>query len=151
MTTVRELDPGMTILAVPALLELRPAWADADTLVRRIDEVQRPQGYRIVASFEVGEEDAAAVAGFRVVENLAWSRTLYVDDLVTRSHMRSHGHADRLFTWLEAEAQRQSCDEFHLDSGVGPHRQPAHRFYFAHGMRIASFHFSKPAPTPAPH
>ena len=47
MTTVRELDPGMTILAVPALLELRPAWADADTLVRRIDEVQRPQGYRL--------------------------------------------------------------------------------------------------------
>src|SRR5690349_2310228 len=151
MTTVRELDPGMTILAVPALLELRPAWADADTLVRRIDEVQRPQGYRLVASFEVGEEDAAAVAGFRFLENLAWSRTLYVDDLVTRSHLRSHGHADRLFAWLEDEAQRQGCDEFHLDSGVGPHRQPAHRFYFAHGMRIASFHFSKPAPAQAPH
>src|SRR4051794_17273318 len=149
--TVREIDPGMTILAVPALLELRPAWADADTLVRRIDEVQRPQGYRLVASFEVGEEDAAAVAGFRVVENLAWGRSLYVDDLVTRSHLRTRGHADHLFAWLDAEAQRLGCDEFHLDSGVGPHRQAAHRFYFAHGMRIASFQFSKQAPTQAPH
>ena len=148
---VRELVPGDTALAAPALLELRPAWADADTLVRRINEVQRPQGYRLAASFEDGEADAAAVAGFRIVENLAWSRTLYVDDLVTRSGLRSRGHADRVFAWLDGEAARLACDEFHLDSGVGPHRQPAHRFYFAHGMRIASFQFSKQAPTQAPH
>src|SRR3954451_19790122 len=148
---VRELGPDETALAVPALLELRPAWADADTLVRRINEVQRPQGYRLAASFEDGEEDAAAVAGFRVVENLAWSRTLYVDDLVTRIGLRGRGHTDRLFTWLDEEAARLSCDEFLLDSGVGTHRQQAHRFYFAHGMRIAAFHFSRPAPPQAPH
>jgi GNAT superfamily N-acetyltransferase len=148
---VRELGPGETALAAAALLELRPAWADADTLVRRIDEFQRPQGYRLIASFEDGDDDAAGVAGFRVIENLAWSRTLYVDDLVTRAGHRGSGHADRLFAWLDDEAQRLACDEFHLDSGVGPHRQPAHRFYFAHGMRIAAFHFSRPAPPQAPH
>src|SRR3954452_19707904 len=148
---VRELAAGETPLAAAALLELRPAWADPVTLVARIDEVQRPQGYRLVASFEDGEEDAAAVAGFRIIENLAWSRTLYIDDLVTRIGHRARGHADRIFAWLDEEAARHSCDEFHLDSGVGTHRQPAHRFYFAHGMRIASFHFSKPAPTQAPH
>jgi GNAT superfamily N-acetyltransferase len=148
---VRELGPGDTALAAPALLELRPAWADADTLVRRIDEVERAQGYRLVASFEEGDADAVAVAGFRLIENLAWGRTLYVDDLVTLSGHRTRGHADALFGWLEAEAQRLACDEFHLDSGVGPHRQAAHRFYFAHGMRIASFQFSKQAPTQAPH
>ena len=151
MSDVRELLEGETALAAPALLELRPAWADVDTLVRRIDEVQRPQGYRLVAAFEDESDNAVAVAGFRVIENLAWSRTLYVDDLVTRAGHRQHGHADQLFAWLEAEAHRVGCDEFHLDSGVGPHRQPAHRFYFAHGMRIASFHFSKPAPSQAPH
>jgi GNAT superfamily N-acetyltransferase len=151
MDDVRELGPGDTALAVTAMLELRPAWADADTLVHRIDEVQRPQGYRLVASFEDGEDEAAAVAGFRVIENLAWSRTLYVDDLVTRAAHRTRGHADRLFAWLDAEAQRLACDELHLDSGVGPHRQPAHRFYFAHGMRISAFHFARPAPPQAPH
>ena len=151
MSDVRELGPGETALAAAALLELRPMWADAETLVHRIDAVQRPQGYRLVGAFDEGIEDAVAVAGFRVIENLAWSRTLYVDDLVTRAGHRSRGHADRLFAWLDEEASRQACDEFHLDSGVGRHRQQAHRFYFAHGMRIASFHFSRPAPPPAPH
>jgi hypothetical protein len=149
--SVRELGPDETGLAAAALLELRPAWADPVTLVARIDEVQRPQGYRLVASFNDGEEDAAGVAGFRIIENLAWSRTLYVDDLVTRIGHRGRGHADQLFAWLDQEAARMTCDEFHLDSGVGTHRQPAHRFYFAHGMRIASFHFSRPAPPQAPH
>ena len=148
---VRELGPGETALAAPALLELRPMWADAETLVQRIDEVQRPQGYRLVAAFEPDADNAVAVAGFRVVENLAWSRTLYVDDLVTRDGHRRRGRADELFVWLDDEARRLGCDELHLDSGVGPHRQPAHRFYFAHGMRIASFHFSRPAPSQAPH
>jgi len=148
---VRELQKGETGLAAAALLELRPAWADPATLVQHIDEIQRPQGYRVCAAFEEGQADAVSVAGFRVIENLAWGRTIYVDDLVTRTGHRSQGSADAVFRWVEAEAQRLGCDELHLDSGVGPHRQPAHRFYFAHGMRIASFHFSKPAPPTAPH
>jgi hypothetical protein len=45
--------------------------------------------------------------------------------------------------WLEAEARRTGCDELHLDSGVGPEREAAHRLYFRHGMRIASHHFSR--------
>src|SRR3954454_21620891 len=147
---VRELGPGETALAAPAMLELRPAWADADTLVRRIDEAQRPEGYRLVAAFEDGDGEAVAVAGFRLIENLAWGRTLYVDDLVTRHGRRSRGHADALFAWLEAERHGLGCDEFHLDSGLVTHRQAAPRFYFAHGMRIAAFQFSKQAPTQAP-
>src|SRR3954467_7776559 len=106
MPDVRELGPDETALAVPALLELRPAWADADTLARRIDEVQRPQGYRLAASFDEGEDDAAAVAAFRVVQKLAVDTTLYVDDLVARAGHRMRGHADRLFSWLDAEARR---------------------------------------------
>jgi hypothetical protein len=42
---------------------------------------------------------------------------------------------------LRAEARRLQCDELHLDSGVGPERQDAHRLYFNAGMRIASYHF----------
>jgi predicted GNAT superfamily acetyltransferase len=72
---------------------------------------------------------------------LAWGRYLYVDDLVTAADRRGHGHADRLFEWLSAEAARQECDQFHLDSGVGPERADAHRFYFRHGMRITAYHF----------
>jgi GNAT superfamily N-acetyltransferase len=141
--TVRELGPGETALAARALLELRPALRSAEALVRQVDERQRPAGYRLAGAFEDGEEEAAAVAGFRVNEFLAWGRHLYVDDLVTAAAHRGRGHADRLFAWLEAEARRTGCAQLHLDSGLGEDRRDAHRFYFRHGLRIASFHFSR--------
>ena len=100
MPEVRELPPGETALAARALLELRPHRAPAEDLVARIDAVQRPQGYRLLGSFDRGDADAAAAAGFRVVEMLAWGRALYVDDLVTLPDRRGRGHADALFAWL---------------------------------------------------
>jgi GNAT superfamily N-acetyltransferase len=143
MPDVRELVLGETALAAKALLELRPAIGSAEALVVRIDQVQRAEGYRLVASFAPGEEDAAAVAGFRAGHMLAFGRHLYVDDLVTRPEHRGSGHADALFAWLAAEAERLGCAMLRLDSGVGPERADAHRFYFRHGMRIASYSFSR--------
>jgi GNAT superfamily N-acetyltransferase len=142
--SVRELPAGETARAARALLELRPALGSAEALVRRIDDVQRADGYRLVAAFDEddADADAAAVAGFRITEFLAWGRHLYVDDLVTAADRRGRGHADRLFAWLIAEARREGCGELHLDSGVGPDRRDAHRFYFRHGLRIASYHFA---------
>ena len=137
---MREIFAGESAIAAEALLELRGHHGTVEALAERID-AQRPQGYRVVASFEDGK--AAAVAGFRISENTAWGRFLYVDDLVTRAALRGRGHADALMAWLEQEAVRQGCDELHLDSGVGPERQDAHRFYFRHGMRITSFHFAR--------
>jgi GNAT superfamily N-acetyltransferase len=141
--TVRELGPGETALAARTLLELRPGLGSAEALVRQVDERQRPAGYRLVAAFGDGDEEAAAVAGFRINEYLAWGRHLYVDDLVTAAAHRGRGHADRLFAWLEAQARAAGCTELHLDSGLGEDRQDAHRFYFRHGLRIASFHFQR--------
>ena len=140
---VCELEEGQTALAAPALLELRPRFGSAGELVTTIDRVLRPGGYRLLGSFEDGEREAAAVAGFRVSNMLSWGRYLYVDDLGTRAEQRGRGHAGALFTWLEAEADRQQCEQFHLDSGVGPDRADAHRFYFRHGLRIASYHFTR--------
>jgi GNAT superfamily N-acetyltransferase len=143
MPSVRELPDGETELAAPALLELRPDCGPLEALVTAIDRVHRPGGYRLIAAFEDGDRDAVAVAGFRVEEKLSWRRHLYVDDLVTRAEHRGRGHADRLFEWLYEEAARQGCRQFHLDSGVGPERADAHRFYFRHGMRITSYHFAR--------
>jgi GNAT superfamily N-acetyltransferase len=141
--TVRELGPGETALAARTLLELRPGLGSAEALVRQVDERQRPAGYRLVGAFADGDEEAAAVAGFRIDEFLAWGVHLYVDDLVTAATQRGKGHADRLFAWLEEEARRAGCTQFHLDSGVGEDRQAAHRFYFRHGLRITAFHFHR--------
>ena len=143
MPRVRELPEGDTELAARALLELRPHVGSAEALVTAIDRVHRPIGYRLVASFEDGERDAAAVAGFRISQMLAWGRYLYVDDLVTAGDRRGRGHADRVFGWLYEEAVRQGCRQLHLDSGVGPERADAHRFYFRHGLRISSYHFAR--------
>src|SRR5690242_7904355 len=99
MPDIRELLEGETHRAAGALLELRPHRAPAEALVARAD-AQRAAGYRIAGSFEPGEEQAAAVAGFRVQENLAWGRHLYVDDLVTRTDRRGRGHGGALMRWL---------------------------------------------------
>jgi GNAT superfamily N-acetyltransferase len=140
--TVRELPAGETGLAWEALHALRPDVADRATLIGRIDELQRPEGYRIVAAFEDGIEQARAVAGFRLGHNLAWGRFLYVDDLSTVPAARRRGHGRRLLDWVAEEADRLGCDSVELDSGVGPDRQDAHRTYFGAGMRIASYHFT---------
>ncbi len=140
--SVRELPAGETALAWDALRALRPHLTDRDAFVARIDGLQRPEGYRIVAAFADGAEQARAAAGFRIAHNLAWGRFLYVDDLSTLPDARQQGHARRLLAWLGEEAGREGCDSVELDSGVGPDRRAAHRTYFGVGMRIASHHFT---------
>ena len=140
---VRELGGAETHLAYAAMLELRPHIGSSSDFVRTVDETQRPQGYRLIASFDE-DEQAAAAAGFRVIDYLAWGRALYCDDLSTRQMYRGRGHAGLLVDWMIAEAKQLGCGEFHLDSGVGPDRTTAHRLYFNKGMRISSHHFSRP-------
>jgi GNAT superfamily N-acetyltransferase len=139
---VRELQVDESHRAAAALLELRPRFESRERIISQID-AQRATGYRVVGSFEDDDEDAASVAGFRIAHNLAWGRFLYVDDLVTRAALRGRGHADAVMGWVQREARRQGCGELHLDSGVGPDRADAHRFYFRHGLRIASYHFAR--------
>jgi GNAT superfamily N-acetyltransferase len=122
--------------------ELRTHFADDAALTAAAD-AQRPSGYRVVAAFEPGEEEAAAVAGFRIDDKLAWGRHLYVDDLSTRPERRGRGHARALMDWLVDEARRAGCAQLHLDSGVQPERETAHRLYFNSGLRISSYHFQR--------
>jgi GNAT superfamily N-acetyltransferase len=141
---VREIVPPDSGLAYLAMRELRPHVPDEATFVRRVDDVQRPEGYRLAGAFEDGSRDAVAVAGFRVLNNLAWGHCLYVDDLSTLPRARRQGHARALVDWLLDEARREGCDELHLDSGVGPARSDAHRLYMNAGLTIAAHHFSRP-------
>jgi GNAT superfamily N-acetyltransferase len=141
---VRELLPPDTRLAFEAMRALRPHYDDEQAWVRHVDEVQRPEGYRLVAAFQEGVDTAVAVGGFRVGHSLAWGCFLYVDDLSTLPSGRRRGHARALLDWLEQEARRLGCDQLHLDSGVGPERADAHRLYFNSGMRIAAYHFQRP-------
>jgi GNAT superfamily N-acetyltransferase len=140
---VRELAPEEFPIAAAALLELRPAHGSAEALAQAARE-QVATGYR-VAVVERGGAVLGA-AGFRVLTTLAFGRILHVDDLVTAEAHRGQGAATALLDHLDALTATEGCTQLHLDSGVVPERQAAHRRYFSHGMRITSYHFAKPIP-----
>jgi GNAT superfamily N-acetyltransferase len=140
---IRELLPPQTALAFEAMRELRPDIGDKQSFVRRVDEVQRAEGYRLVAAFEAGATEPSAAAGFRICHSLAWSHYLYVDDLSTRSTERRRGHAAALLEWLLAEGKRLGCDQLHLDSGVDIDRAAARRLYLNSGLVISAHHFAR--------
>lgn len=140
---IRELGPGESGLAFEAMRALRTGEEDREAFARRVDELQRPEGYRLVAAFEGDGGEAAAVAGFRVGHNLAWGHHLYVDDLSTHPEARRRGHGRALLDWLLEEARGLGCDELHLDSGVGLERADAHRLYLNSGLVISAHHFAR--------
>jgi GNAT superfamily N-acetyltransferase len=139
MPRVQELSAEETEAAYLALRELRPRFSSASRFVRQVNELQRPEGYRIVGSFDDGVDHAVAAAGFRTGHNLVSGAYLYVDDLVTLPDFRGRGHADALMQWLFDEARRLKCDRLELDSAT--HRHDAHRFYLKHDLVISAFHF----------
>jgi GNAT superfamily N-acetyltransferase len=140
---IRELLPPDTGLGFSAMRALRTGLADEESFARQVDEVQRSQGYRLVGAFEEGDPRAVAVAGFRVIDTLAWGHCLYVDDLSTLPGARRRGHGRALLGWLGDEARRLDCDQLHLDSGVGIERADAHRLYLNSGLVITAHHFAR--------
>ena len=120
----------------PVMAQLRPH-VSADALVERV-RAMAPQGYRLVALFHDGAP--VAVAGYRMLDNLAWGRAMYVDDLVADASARSRGHGGRLCDWLVGRARAEGAAQLHLESGV--QRFDAHRFYLAKRMFISSHHFA---------
>lgn len=121
----------------PVMRELRPQ-LDADEFTGRVQR-QQADGYRL-ACLETAA-GIVAVAGFRLGENLAWGRHLYVDDLVTLPAHRSAGHGRALLAWLRDYALQAGCGQLHLESGV--QRKDAHRFYEREGMAVTSLHFAE--------
>jgi len=121
----------------PVMHELRPHLR-LETFGQRIRE-QQSQGYQL-ACLDV-EGAPAAVAGFRICNNLAWGRFLYVDDLVSLPDQRSCGYGGQLLAWLKEYALNEGCDQLHLDSGM--QRKDAHRFYEREGMTATGYHFAQ--------
>lgn len=140
--TIRELSAGEVALAAPALLLLRPHFADEVSLLAAVER-QRAQGYRLLAAFVPGVGHAVAVAGFRIVEYLAWGKALYLDDFSALEAHRGGGHAYALMRRLEEIARAEGCGQFHLDSGFGSQRAAAHTLYYRCSLYPTSLHFSK--------
>jgi GNAT superfamily N-acetyltransferase len=121
----------------PILHQLRTSLSEQEIVERILRQMK--VDYRLVC-IEV-EGTVHSVAGYRVLENLAYGRFLYVDDLVTQEGQKRKGYARVLMEWLERQARDNGCRALVLDSGV--QRFEAHRFYLAQGFDITSHHFVK--------
>ena len=119
----------------PVMSQLRPHLEQ----VKFVEQVryQMKEGYQIV--FLEVEQQAVAVAGFRIYTCLASGKFLYIDDLVVDELKRSQSYGKQLFQWLIEYARNHDCEHLSLDSGV--QRFAAHRFYLMQRMSITSHHF----------
>ena len=134
--TIELIPDGMrTAECFAVMRQLRPHLVEAEFLERV--RMQRRQGYQLLAAMVEG--GPAAVAGFRVLDNLSWGRFLYVDDLVTDEARRSLGYGGLLLDWLVGYCRDNGLAALHLDSGV--QRFGAHRFYLQKRMEITCHHF----------
>jgi GNAT superfamily N-acetyltransferase len=135
--SIEEIAPGDERLPAvhDVMRELRPH-VSLDEF-RRLYERTHADGYRVAAVFD--DDQARAVAGYRIMTNLVSGRHIYVDDLVTADQWRSHGYGQQLNDYLVEKAKAEGCASIQLDSAV--HRAEAHRFYFREHYRVASFHF----------
>jgi len=120
------------------MAQLRPHLSE-DAYVAQVHHQERHDHYHVVSLYEAGE--VRAVGGFRVATCLAMGHHLYVDDLVTDSEARSHGHGKALLDWMEARGKALGCRQIVLDSGV--QRHSAHRFYLRERMDIICYNFRK--------
>jgi GNAT superfamily N-acetyltransferase len=120
----------------PVMVLLRPHLT-LKAFVEQVTRQMHEAGYGLLLAEVNGAP--AGVAGYRITENLAWGRFLYVDDLVTDEKWRSQGVGAALFDFLVEAARENNCKQLHLDSGV--QRHGAHRFYLSKRMDITSHHF----------
>ncbi len=121
--------------AIPVLRELRADLDDATLNARLKATIEA--GYRLIAAYD-GDVVVGAL-GHRLVHDICWGKTLYIDDLVITENRRGTGIGGALLDAALKAAQSLSCDHLRLCSGLT--RNNAHRFYEAHGMAGSSKQF----------
>lgn len=83
-----------------------------------VPQVRRQMGGGYQLAFVEDDGEVRCVAGFRIGENLAAGRNLYIDDLVTDAAARSKAYGQRLMGWMVERAKEERCNTLELDSGV---------------------------------
>jgi GNAT superfamily N-acetyltransferase len=119
----------------PVFRELRENISSEDELIARWRR-QLDEGYRIV--FIEADGEVQAVAGFRIVNTMAWGRALYLDDLAALTAHRGAGLGTALLRYVQEEARRCGCESVQLDTGY--HRHQAHKAYLRNGFLLECHH-----------
>ncbi|MFM2486869.1 GNAT family N-acetyltransferase [Celerinatantimonas yamalensis] len=130
--------PSEVEVLYPLVTQLRPNLQTVDEFIQCWQR-QRQQGYCIIALYD--KQVAVAMAGYRVEENLAHGRFLYVDDLVTDQHVRSQGYGEQLLVFLRDQAIILGCKKIVLDTPLS--NALGHRFYFRCNLLATSLRFAQ--------
>ncbi|MBS7779401.1 GNAT family N-acetyltransferase [Acidovorax sp. CCYZU-2555] len=139
-SALRPLDSaGDLRLAAPLMQQLRPHLEGEADFAARVQR-QRLEGYQLIGAF-AADGSLAALAGYRLQENLIYGRFLYVDDLVTAASLRGGQWGARLLRALERVARAEGCAQLVLDTGLANAR--AQRFYFRAGLYTGALRFQK--------
>lgn len=119
--------------------QLRPHLKSPEEFIARWRR-QSADGYRIVALW--GESGPAALAGYRLTENLVHGKFLYVDDLISDQSARGRGFGAQLLDKLKKDGRAHGCNKLVLDTGLDNFL--AHRFYFRQGLLAQALRFNIP-------
>ncbi len=106
-----------------------------------IEQVLRQQaaGYHLM--YLQADDGVISILGYRLTEQLAWGKAVYIDDLATLSSARGLGYGSILLKWAIEKARAEHCQQVHLDTGT--QRHTAHRLYLNHGFELRSYHMIK--------
>lgn len=141
MTSIR-LDhvegPRASAACFALMTELRPHLASAGAFHEQIER-QASQAYRLLAAWE--GEQAVALAGYRLQENLLYGKFVYIDDLVVAPQARSHGLGRKMIDAVRSQARELGCAYLVLDTGLA--NSLGQRFYFRQGLLSKGLHFSQ--------
>ncbi len=126
------------LLCFPVYKELRPHLIDEKKFVMQVKNQQKA-GFAL--NYIEESEMVTACVGYRFLDTLAWGKIIYVDDLITKEHVRGRGYANLLLEYIDEQAKKLSCNEIHLDTGY--QRYDAHRLYLKNGFKLICHHLSK--------
>jgi GNAT superfamily N-acetyltransferase len=118
-------------------LELRPTLRSEKDFVSQVIDQQK-EGYEIIAIEE--NCDVVACIGFRFLTTLAWDKTMYIDDFITKEKACGKGYGRVLLDYVIQIAKDKTCDAVHLDTGYTRHI--AHKVYLKSGFEFNSHHLS---------
>lgn len=113
---------------------LRDPAAYSTQLLRQV-----AQGYRLLGAWQ--GLTLVGLAGYREMENLIYSRFIYVDDLVVSPDLQRSGLGAKLLNGVRDEAVRRQCNQLVLDTGL--HMALAQPFYFRQGLLAHGMHFTQ--------
>lgn len=119
----------------PVFRQLRENIPTEEEFLRRW-RVQADEGYRVVYVEQDGE--VRAVGGYRYLNNMAWGRILYLDDLAALTERQGSGLGSAILEHVQEQARVHGCDAVHLDTGH--HRRRAHKAYLRNGFEISAHH-----------